>query len=109
MGVSRDVHNECVHRATNLRRSLLSRARAVTCKISSPKPSERIRSSFVKPRLVFEVVLLLCATATNLFSQAVPATRKWKNGLPSDEGYFPIAVWVQDPKNAPRYKAAGIN
>lgn len=34
---------------------------------------------------------------------------KWKNGLPSDPGYFPIAVWLQQPKNAKRYQAAGIN
>ena len=34
---------------------------------------------------------------------------KWKNGPPTDSGYFPIAVWLQDPRNAARYKAAGIN
>ena len=33
----------------------------------------------------------------------------WKHGPPADENYFPIAVWLQDPKMAPRYKAAGIN
>jgi hypothetical protein len=38
-----------------------------------------------------------------------PATPKWKNGLPADEHYFPIGVWLQDPKNAARYQAAGIN
>jgi hypothetical protein len=27
----------------------------------------------------------------------------------SDPGVFPIAVWLQNPANAPRYKAAGIN
>lgn len=34
---------------------------------------------------------------------------QWKNGPGKDEDYFPIAVWLQDPKMAPRYKAAGIN
>jgi hypothetical protein len=34
---------------------------------------------------------------------------KWKNGPPSEPGYFPIAVWLQDAKNAKRYQAAGIN
>ena len=34
---------------------------------------------------------------------------QWKNGPGKGEDYFPIAVWLQDPKNAPRYKAAGIN
>ena len=33
----------------------------------------------------------------------------WKNGLPADEDYFPIAVWLQDPRNAARFQAAGIN
>jgi len=33
----------------------------------------------------------------------------WKNGPPADETFFPIAVWLQNPANAARYKAAGIN
>jgi hypothetical protein len=33
----------------------------------------------------------------------------WKNGPPTDPGFFPIAVWLQNPRNAPAYKAAGIN
>jgi hypothetical protein len=33
----------------------------------------------------------------------------WAKGPPSDPNYFPIAVWLQHPKNAERYKAAGIN
>lgn len=33
----------------------------------------------------------------------------WKNGLPAEGSFFPIAVWLQDPANAPKYKAAGIN
>ena len=39
---------------------------------------------------------------------AAPYAR-WKNGPGKDESYFPIAVWLQDPKNAPRFKAAGFN
>ncbi|MBC8229457.1 hypothetical protein H8E77_07920 [bacterium] len=34
---------------------------------------------------------------------------KWKNGPSSDSSYFPIAVWLQEPSLAPKYKAAGIN
>ena len=34
---------------------------------------------------------------------------RWEHGLPTDPGFFPIAVWLQDPRNAPRYKQAGIN
>jgi Beta-galactosidase len=36
--------------------------------------------------------------------------RRWSNGPPADPGYFPIAVWMQNPgKNAQRYKDIGIN
>ena len=34
---------------------------------------------------------------------------QWRNGPPADPSYFPIAVWLQNPRNAERYKAAGIN
>jgi hypothetical protein len=34
---------------------------------------------------------------------------KWSHGPPSDAAYFPIAVWLQSPSNASRYKAVGIN
>ncbi len=33
----------------------------------------------------------------------------WKNGPAKGADYFPIAVWLQAPKNAPKYKAIGIN
>ncbi|MHB8864056.1 MAG: hypothetical protein ACYC6N_16755 [Pirellulaceae bacterium] len=35
--------------------------------------------------------------------------QRWENGLPSDPGYFPIAVWLQAPRNAARFREAGIN
>jgi len=41
-------------------------------------------------------------------AEAVPYGA-WKNGPPAEASYFPIAVWLQDPKRAPDYKAAGIN
>lgn len=34
---------------------------------------------------------------------------RWPNGPASDPDYFPLAVWLQDPVNAARYKAAGFN
>jgi len=39
---------------------------------------------------------------------AAPYAR-WENGPGSDPGFFPIAVWLQDPRNARRYKQAGFN
>jgi len=38
-----------------------------------------------------------------------PPSRQWKNGLPTTDDYFPIAVWLQQPSNAAKYKAIGIN
>jgi hypothetical protein len=40
---------------------------------------------------------------------AQSAYAQWKNGPSTNADYFPIAVWAQNPKNAARYKAAGIN
>ena len=37
------------------------------------------------------------------------AYARWRNGPSTDPDFFPIAVWVQSPRNAPRYKAIGIN
>ena len=52
--------------------------------------------------------LLSLAASVDAAEQRSPYTR-WTNGLSSDPNYFPIAVWVQQPSNAERYKAAGIN
>lgn len=37
------------------------------------------------------------------------AYSKWKNGPPKTEDFFPIAVWLQSPSKAGRYKQAGFN
>ena len=34
---------------------------------------------------------------------------KWSHGPPTSEDYFPIAVWLQNPRNAAKFKEAGIN
>jgi len=33
----------------------------------------------------------------------------WENGPPKDPGFFPIAVWMQDPEDAAEYVKAGVN
>ncbi len=33
----------------------------------------------------------------------------WPNGPDADEGFFPLAVWCQAPRNAPKYQAIGVN
>src|SRR5579862_4362510 len=52
------------------------------------------------------IVLLLLAAATGRAAAPVP---KWSHGPPFGPSYFPIAVWLQDPSQALRYKAAGFN
>ena len=90
-------------------------------------PLHSVRGVAVQNRLV------ACATPIRLFKQALAAIlaffalasslssaqalgeissnpyAAWKNGPSSDPNFFPIAVWLQAPKNAARYKAAGIN
>ncbi len=34
---------------------------------------------------------------------------QWANGLSAQEHYFPLAVWLQDPKNAAKYQDVGLN
>src|SRR6516164_7133505 len=34
---------------------------------------------------------------------------QWKRGPSTDPGFFPLAVWLQSPANAERYRAAGFN
>jgi hypothetical protein len=46
--------------------------------------------------------LIANAGAENPYSQ-------WSNGPSASPDFFPIAVWLQNPANAPRYKAAGFD
>jgi hypothetical protein len=55
------------------------------------------------------VILAVLLAAVGNSAQGQNPYGKWKNGPPADPGYFPIAVWLQDPVNAAQYKAAGIN
>jgi len=42
-------------------------------------------------------------------SPAASAYAKWSNGPGKDVSFFPIAVWLQDPRNAAKYQALGVN
>ncbi len=52
--------------------------------------------------LAFSCSRVEAAEATNAFA-------KWKMGPAKSADFFPIAVWLQDPRNAERYKEVGIN
>ncbi|MCL4176402.1 MAG: hypothetical protein KJ072_01450 [Verrucomicrobia bacterium] len=52
-------------------------------------------------------VMLLCLSA--IVAQAAGSYGRWTHGPSADPDFFPIAVWLQNPDNAERFKAAGIN
>ena len=58
-------------------------------------------------RKIFAALLLILLVLGS--TDALPSPKQWINGPSSSSNYFPIAVWLQDPKNAPHYKSAGFN
>ncbi len=55
--------------------------------------------------IILTVLFSLCADAAsgdNLYA-------KRQRGPDDSDSFFPIAVWLQNPRNALRYKAAGFN
>jgi hypothetical protein len=65
--------------------------------------SSRSNAFFTRPVLTAAALLFLT------FQGRAADYSRWTSGLSSDATYFPIAVWLQNPSNAERYKAAGIN
>ncbi|MGO8731708.1 MAG: hypothetical protein ACLQVM_02830 [Terriglobia bacterium] len=54
-------------------------------------------------------VLILLLLVAGKAAKAQNPYPQWKHGPPADASYFPLAVWLQNPDYAARYKAAGIN
>ncbi|HTA29059.1 MAG TPA: hypothetical protein VK731_01165, partial [Candidatus Cybelea sp.] len=52
-------------------------------------------------------VALACGSISN--ARADNPYSSWSNGPSASPDYFPIAVWLQEPANAPRFQAAGFN
>jgi hypothetical protein len=50
---------------------------------------------------------LVCCAATAMIS--LPCASALAQGLEAKGDFFPIAVWLQQPSNAEKYKAVGIN
>ena len=63
----------------------------------------------MRQHLVAVAAGLLCAAFSVAGSEQTSSYARWTNGPSTDPNYFPIAVWVQQPSNAERYKQAGIN
>ncbi|MGZ8939521.1 MAG: hypothetical protein ACXW32_09960, partial [Limisphaerales bacterium] len=55
---------------------------------------------------MFRFIILICIFHSALAAQA--QSTKLQTVL-QDPDYFPLAVWLQQPRNADKYKAAGIN
>jgi len=53
------------------------------------------------------IAALTCVPAESV--RAETGQRSFSNGLPTDPGFFPIAVWLQQPYNAGKFAAIGIN
>ncbi len=61
---------------------------------------------FVLRLLRFAFLLVLLGP---LNGRSAEPARRWKQGPPTGESWFPIGVWLQDPRNAARFQEAGIN
>ena len=55
------------------------------------------------------VCALVPASAAERGAVAANPYSKWPKGPPTDPGFFPLAVWLQAPAKAERYRQAGFN
>lgn len=60
-------------------------------------------------RAIALMVTLAITAGVAAAQTAVGTPAKWANGLPPDDDYFPIAVWLQAPHNAKKYQQLGFN
>lgn len=66
--------------------------------------------SHLSRRAAIGAALLLTLLPPARAADDAPPGRVFRpDGQPTDPKFFPIAVWLQDPRNAEKYKGAGIN
>ena len=58
--------------------------------------------------VVLGLAVALAAVSVSAADEA-ESSNAWRVGRFAEKDFFPIAVWLQSPANAPRYRAAGIN
>jgi hypothetical protein len=63
----------------------------------------------LKVRHAALVGLMLARWASSSSVPTDTAYSKWSHGPLSDPGFFPLAVWLQSPAKAERYRKAGFN
>jgi hypothetical protein len=59
-------------------------------------------------RAVFFMAMLIISIS-HLCAGAEAPSQAWSMGPPADPHFFPLAVWLQDPRRAEQYRAAGFN
>ena len=72
------------------------------------KPAVGLRLFTVAAAALLAAGCSHCAHCGRQASSASPYA-KWSHGPSTDPGFFPIAVWMQDPALAARYQTAGFN
>jgi len=70
---------------------------------------KRWKSQFLAANLLAAAALGAEPTAPSAAPASVSPPRAWSRGLSTSPNFFPLAVWLQDPKNAMKYRAAGFN
>jgi len=67
----------------------------------------------MRKRICFAVLVLVAVAVVPAAADSQkPVTSpyvKWEKGPPHGADFFPITVWAQHPRNAKKYRAAGIN
>jgi hypothetical protein len=62
-----------------------------------------------RPFLLLPLLFFSLAVLAQDKKLAEGAYAAWTHGPPSDPNFFPLAVWLQDERNATKYHDAGIN
>jgi hypothetical protein len=68
-----------------------------------------LRASLLIRSLKASLIVVILLAAPALFAGAVESPAPWKTSPFTNDNFFPVAVWLQNPANAARFKAAGIN
>ena len=55
------------------------------------------------------VAMLAARPATVGAEEVPPRPQEFVNGFPTEAKFFPLGVWLQQPRNAAAYSAMGIN
>src|SRR5947209_3214611 len=81
--------------------------------LKTPGDAYRKRQTMkqVTTRILTALFLIACGLALSAQKtrDATAEYAKWTHGPPASRDYFPIAVWLQSPASAAKFKAAGIN